>query len=650
MYEFNIIKDLVIILLVSIPIILLFNKLRLPSITGFLIAGMIIGPFGLQLITEIDEINVMAEVGVILILFTIGLEVSLKELAKTKKLILIGGGLQVIITIVITSSILNALGLPISQSIFFGMLFSLSSTAIVLKLLSDRKELETPQGKISLAILIFQDLAIVPMFLMIDLLGNPDKIELLSVAIKLGTALLIIFVLIFLTKYLSPKVLYFLARSGLREIFTIGIILILLGTAYLTHSFGLSFALGAFIAGLILSESDYTPQIFSDIIPFRDAFNSIFFVSIGLLLDISYVLNNALEVISLAAGIVAIKFILIFILVLFLKYPMRIAVLAGFALAQIGEFSFILAQEGMKFNLVGEYGNLLLASIIITMVATPFLISFTPALTRKSPYFALQKKDDSKKIFDGHVIIGGFGLNGRNLANVLKETGIPYTIIEMNPDTVKTEKAKGENIFYGDINNEEVLKNTGIEDAKILVVAISDRAVSQRVLKIARQLNPNLYLIVRTRFVGETEDLIKLGADIVIPEEFETSIQIFRNVLEQYHIPLNVILQQVTLLRGESYKWMRSEEPTAEIFSRLNEIIAAGITETFFFNEDNSNINKTIGDLNIRALTDATVIAIVRKKDTIVNPSAKEKILANDTLVITGTHQAVDSAFKLLSE
>jgi CPA2 family monovalent cation:H+ antiporter-2 len=334
-----------------------------------------------------------------------------------------------------------------------------------------------------------------------------------------------------------------------------------------------------------------------------------------------------------------------------LKYPVRIAILVGIGLAQVGEFSFIIGEQGFGLNLISpELFNIFISSTIITMILTPLLFKLAPRIAGKSGNLApgILKEKIIEKI-QGHVIVAGFGLNGRNLAHVLKETGIKYVVIEMNPDTVKKEKSKGENIIYGDIGNYEVLKTALIDKAKVLVIAISDRSTSRRAAKIAKQLNPNIFLIVRTRFMKETEELTKLGADMVIPEEFETSIQIFRQVLEQYHVPLNVIMQQVNLLRGESYKYLRSEEGTEVAFTHIDELLSARLTDTFYINEENKFTEKTIGELNLREKTDATIIAIVRKGTTIITPTAKDILQAGDTLVITGSHKAVDEAFDLLS-
>jgi len=651
MQQFTIIKDIVIILLVSIPIIFVFNKLKIPSIVGFLAAGMIIGPHGFQLISEITEIEVMAEVGVILLLFVIGLEVSIKQLMRMKKFLIIAGGLQLIGTIAFSSIIFYSFGINITQSIFLAMLVSLSSTAIVLKLLSDKRELEAPHGRIALGVLIFQDLAIVPMFIVLPILGSGSNMPVSEIVLQLFFAFGVVGVVLLASNYLMPRILETLVKMKMREAFTVGILLILLGTAYLTHAVGLSFALGAFIAGLILSESDYSHQIVAEILPLKDAFNSIFFVSIGLLLNIGFVFQFPYLLIGITAGIIALKAIVVIAIVKFMKYPLRTAVLAGLGLAQIGEFSFVLAQAGMNFQLIpDDFYNAFLASSIFTMILTPFFFKFAPVIANRFGEIEPIKKtvEDEHKLTK-HVIIVGFGLNGKNLARVLKEAGIQYIVVEMNPDTFQEQKSKGERIIYGDITREEILHQTKIEDANIIVFAISDPASARRGLIQAKIMKPDIYAIVRTRFLSEIDELMSMGADEVIPEEFETSLQIFSKVLERYHIPLNVIMRQVALLRGESYTLMRAETADINSFIHLNEILAAGLTDTFYIEGDNIHINKTLSDLNLRAKTEATIIAIVRGKGTLTNPSGNEVIKVGDTLVITGNHQSVDRAFQLLN-
>jgi monovalent cation:H+ antiporter-2, CPA2 family len=650
MHQFNVLKDIVIILLVSVPIVFLFRKINLPSIVGFLIAGTIIGPFGFRLISEIDQVEVMAEIGVILLLFYIGLEVSFNKVYRIKKLFFQAGGLQVGLTTLIASGIFIAAGIDINRSIFFGMLVSLSSTAIVLKLLSDRDETDTPHGKIALATLIFQDFAIVPMFILLPLLASAGSVSFGAIAFQLGKAVLAILAIIVASRFLMPKIIYLLASLRVREAFTIGIMLLLLGTAYLTFLAGLSFALGAFIAGLILSESDFSHQIISDILPMKDAFNSIFFVSIGLLLDVEFVFDNPLLLLGVSVGLLLLKSSIIILIVKMLRYPLRIAILTGISIAQVGEFSFVLALAGIQFDLIpDEFYNAFIAASIFTMTLTPLLLNFGPFIALKISRVESGKKKEKAPEMEGHVIIAGFGLNGRNLARVLRETGISYVVVELNPDTVLREKKKGENIMYGDITKQDILNQAGIKKARIIVFAISDPMFTKVAVSTAKKLNQGIYIIVRTRFINDIEDLMNNGADEVIPEEFETSLQIFSKVLEKFHIPLNVIMRQVSLLRGESYNLLRKETRDIHSFVHLDEILAAGLTDTYYINEENIHIGKSLKELNLRANTDATIIAIVRGNRSIPSPSVKEKLELKDTLVITGTHMAVDKAFEYLN-
>ncbi len=652
MHDFTILKDIVIVLALALPIIYLFKRIHIPTLVGFLLAGMLIGPHGLNLISEIKEIEIMAEVGVIFLLFTIGLEVSLTQLMKMKSIMIFAGGAQVIFTIAISYFIFLVFGVEPNLAILFGMLVSLSSTAIVLKLLADRDELSAPQGKLSIGILIFQDLMIVPMFLVLPMLQPDNDLSYDYILSKLGLAFGLLVVILLLAKFLMPKIMYQLAKLRMRDAFVIGVLVIILGTAYLTHSLGLSFALGAFIAGLILAESDYHSQILSDTLPFKDVFNSIFFVSVGLLLNINFVFEFPILITGFTISVILLKAIIVLLIVLTLKYPFRIAIITGLGLAQVGEFSIIIAQASNVFNLLTEYQyNIFLATSIFTMVLTPFLFKLSARLgfaSHKLPSLKEIKDDKHLSKMSNHVIIAGFGLNGKNLARVLKETGISYIVVELNPDTVQREKANGEHIIYGDVSKAEILKHVKIDTANTLVFSISDPPTTKRSVRIAKQLNPELFVLVRTRYVSEINELKNIGADAVIPEEFETSLELFRKVLIKFHIPMNIIMQQISLLRQESYKMLRDNEMDVTSLTHLDEILAENLTETYYVNDDNPNLNKELKAINLRALTGATVITIIRKGKTIFNPSGSETLNTHDTLVITGIHKAIDDAVKVL--
>lgn len=649
MHEISFIKDIVIILALSLPVIFLFRKLKLPNIVGFLITGIIIGPYGLQLITSDDFITTMSEVGVMLLLFTIGLEVSIKKLIRLKRLFLIGGGLQLIITALIGFGLFSALGLEYKKAIFYGLLISLSSTAIVLKLLTEKEELEAPHGNLSLGILLFQDLAIVPIILILPLLSDLGDSSVGSILLNLVGVLGLLTVIVAASHYLMPKMLYQFAKFESREAFTIASVLIIFGTAYLVGLIGLSLSLGAFVAGLVLSESDFSYQITSEIIPIRDVFSSIFFVSVGLMLDLTFVADFPLRLLGLSVVIMAIKILVIFGVALLLKNSLRISLIAGLILAQVGEFSFVIAQEGLQYDLIeANFYNAFLAASIFTMVVTPIITLFSPKLTGRIKDIGKSTKAEHTKL-KNHVIVVGYGINGRNLTRVLKETGIPYLIIELNPLTVKKCKDAGEPIFFGDSTREEILRKAGIKDANVIVFAIADPQSTILGMKTAKRLNPNIYSIVRTRHVSGIDELKEHGADVVIPEEFETSLEIFKKVLTKYHIPLNVIQQQENLIRTEGYSlFWKQEDAVEHKLTNINRMLAEGLTETYYVDEKNSNVGRSLKEIDLRNNTDATIIAIVNEKETVTNPGAEVQLNPKDTLVLYGTHKSVDEAIDLL--
>ncbi len=655
MTDIGFIRDIIIILIISIPIVFFFSRIRIPSIVGFLIAGMLIGPSGLRLITDIEVIEMLATFGVVLLLFTIGLELSIQRLFQIGKVLLITGSIQVILTLLIFMGLLHIAGLPITQSLFIGMLGAGSSTAVVLKYLSDNKEVDSQHGRLATGITLFQDLAGVPMMLLIPVLAaTGDDVTsgyvIQTILISFGSV-----VLIYLTaRYLMPKIVYYLAAARIREGFIIGIMLLLFGTAYLTNLAGVSLALGAFITGIILSESEFNRQVFADAIPLRDIFNSLFFISIGLLLNLDFVFDNAGLFSVIVLGIIVIKSIIIIIPLLAFKYPFRTGLVTGLLLGQIGEFSFVIALVGLDYGIIDpELYNAFLAASIFSLVLVPILAYFLPLIIDKfSTSFRDTVKDYTGPINTAirhHVIIIGYGLNGQNLSRVLRETGIPYIIIDMDPDTVSELRNKKELVIFGDVTRPEILEQASITTAQCIVFAMSDIRASKLGLILAKKSNPDIFTVVRLRELDDVDEFVKLGADEIIPEEFETSLQIFSKVLETYHIPLNIIMKQIAIVRNEAYQLLRKEGTPEREFSRLNEILAAGITETYFVVDNNPHTGETINELDIRAKTGATIIAIVRNGKAIPNPSPNERISGNDTLVLVGDHRSVDVAIDYLN-
>ncbi|MFZ5905979.1 MAG: cation:proton antiporter [Nitrospirota bacterium] len=657
--EFEFLKSLEVIFIASAAVILLLYKLKIPSLIGFIVAGIIIGPHGIGLIQDVHFIQILAEIGVILLLFTIGIEFSMTKLIRIRRAVLGGGGAQVLLTIVISAALTYIAIENVNQSLFFGFLYALSSTAIVLKLLTERGEIDSPHGHTMVGILIFQDLCIVPLMLLVPALSG-DRIDFVDVGLKMGKAAVIILVVLFSSRWMVPALLHQVVRTKSRELFLTTIILLCLGIALLTSKFGLSLALGAFLAGLIISESEYAHQAISDILPFKDSFMGLFFVSIGMLMNTGFAIDNGIRITQVVLLIVLLKIITGTLSALLIGNALRPAVFTGLGLAQIGEFSFVLAVAGKASGLISEeFYQIFLGSSVVTMIMTPFMlnaahsasewITSRPLLKRLERKRRVAEGEGTPRKKHDHVIIVGFGLNGRNLAKVLKEAEIPYVVLEMNSDTVREMRRKGEPIYYGDGTSQEILHKLNIEKARLVVIAISDPVSTRRIVSIAKHANRQIYIIVRTRYFIEVDDLKSLGADEVIPEEFETSIEIFSRVLHRYSFPRNAILDMVDKIRSNSYTALRSVEvPRRHLFEKYEwlpeiEIDGFRITEGSHLDE------KTIKELQIRKKTGVTIIAVRRGKTVHTNPQPDFRLKAGDFLLYTGDRENMQNALSYFS-
>lgn len=655
-HSMPLLDDLLILLAASIPIVFLCHRLRLPVIVGFMITGIVIGPYGAGLIKDAAAVEMLAEIGVVLLLFTIGLEFSLRRMLEMKRLVLWGGGLQVILTILVTALIAFVTGRSYSQALFFGFLFALSSTAIVLKTYMDRLELDTPHGKAAVGILIFQDLSIVPMMLLLPILSGREGSSIGNIAMRLGTAVGVIGGIILTARYIAPFLLRHIVNLRSPEVFLIFVVLFSLGTAWLTSQVGLSMVLGAFIAGIVLAESEYSHQIVSDVLPFRDIFNSIFFISIGMLLSVKTLSANLAIVLGWLAALLIGKALIILVTTRMLENNIRIAAMVGLGLAQVGEFSFILAKIGLAQNLLTDLDyQRFLAAAILSMIATPFLIKVAPrigyalqAILSSSSRLEPQVEDQPPACHElrDHVVIVGYGMNGRNLARVLHRVGISHVVLELNAEVVRTAREEGVRIEYGDASRKEVLNHVAIGHAQVMVIAISDPVSSRRAIVIARELNPELNIIVRTRYMAEVDELYDLGANQVIPEEFETSIEIFSHVLEEYGVSRNIVQREVEAVRSEGYQMLRSASlPLAEL-NRIAEAFGSLTTEAVFIAQKSPAIGKSLKDLELRNQTGASVTTAIRDGITMINLGPDFTIEENDILVLLGEGDQIARALK----
>jgi CPA2 family monovalent cation:H+ antiporter-2 len=651
--EIELLRDVVIIFGLSVAVLSVFHRIKAPAIVGFLLTGILAGPQGLGLIQAQDQVSLMAEIGVILLLFTIGIEISLKDLLQIKRYVLIGGSLQVLLTVAAVFLILIYLGVPVGEAVLLGFLLSLSSTAIVLRIIQKKAEFDSLHGRTILGILIFQDIAVVPMMLAIPLLPGAAQTAPESPLIILAKGAAIILLVILSAKWIVPRILFQIAATGDRELFLLCIVAICFAVAWITSAAGLSLGLGAFLAGLIISESPYSHQAFGNMVPLRDAFTSFFFVSIGMLMDIDFFLQNPGFIVLIALLVMILKSVITGSVITLMGLPLRIAVLVGLALSQIGEFSFILSKVGFESGLLtGDIYQLFLDVTVLTMGATSFIMSISPRIADGMHRLPIPERLKNRKYPSGrvetlslmdHLLIIGFGVNGRNVARSAQVQGIPYAVVEMDPEIVMNEGKKGEPIFYGDSAQEAVLQHVRVGEAKVMVIAISDAASTRRITELARRLNPDLYIIARTRYLQEMKPLIDLGANEVIPEEYETSVEIFSRVLQIYQVPSEDIESFTAELRADGYEMFRSF--SREPYCAANVDLLTEEVSTLRVCEGSEVAGKRLEEMRLEDY-EVSLLAVHRGLETIPNPDEKLRLQVDDVAVLMGPREKVSQISK----
>lgn len=665
--ESFILQDIVIILGLSIVIILAFQKLKLPAILGFLIAGIIAGPHAFNLISSKHEVELLSEIGIIFLLFVIGIELSLKGLASIKKTIFLGGGLQVGGTILITTGISTFVGLPLNTSIFLGFLFSLSSTAIVLKLLQEKGELSAPHGRINLGILIFQDIIVVPMMLLTPLLAGETPNILKTVAIMVVKILLVLVIVYILARYVAPKIFGWVVQTKNQELFILTVVVFCFGVAWLTSTVGLSLALGAFFAGLIISESDYSHQATANVLPFREIFISFFFISVGTLLNLDFFFSNIVIILALVIGVVLLKMLVIGLTVLILRYSARTVFMVVFSLFQVGEFSLLLSSVGKDNEIIPEnIYQYFLAISIITMGITPFLISLSPRITYsllKAPIPPTVRKrlenikrstkaeeEFSEESLHDHLVIVGYGINGKNISKAARKAEIPYVIIDTNPETFEQAKANKEPIIFGDATQTTILRHVHVQEARVVVIAISDPSATRKMLTSIRQFTQTATVIVRTKYVKEIGEVIRLGADEVVPEEFETSIEIFTRVLKKYLVPFDEIQDFINQIRSSDYEMLTSmkKSPHSPALQHLN-IPNKEIVTLKVMRDNRKIVGKSIEESGIGKNYRVTLLAIQRNNRYLTEISPETTIQQGDLLYLFGHPNNINHLNNLLT-
>ncbi len=639
-----ILQDFLIILAVAVTVLLICNRFRVPPVVGLLLTGVLTGPYGFKLINDVGSVGNVANIGIVLLLFSIGVELSLKDMLRTKRVMFVAGPLQVIATTAVVAVAASALGLPTNEAVFIGMMAAMSSTAITMKSYQEQGEADSPHARSVVTVSIFQDIASIPMLLAIPVLvgasaGEGDELMRLLIY---GVGM-IVFVFV-ASRWIAPFVLEAVAMTRNRELFLISIVLICLGVAWFSSVVGLSLALGAFLAGLIVSESDYSHHALGNIAPFRDLFTSLFFVSVGMLLDFRVVFEQPLFVFPLAIGVVLLKAILVVPILLLIGYPLRIAVLTGVGLSNVGEFAFILASAGLSAGLLdhGHY-QIFLAVSAVSMGSAPFLIRLAPRLTQslnRLPFAGLGKSaapanTPMKEHLADHLIIVGFGVNGNNLARASQAVSIPYVVLEMNPETIKRARAAGERIFFGDATQASIWETINVKSARMVVIAISDPDATRRAVSVVRSINAKVRIVARTRYLNEIETLARLGADEVIPEEFETSVEIFTRVLRYYLIPEEEINQIVHEVRSHNYEIFRTKSSESAL-QRIESDLSNMQMSTLRVAPDAPVVGKSLAALRLRSEHGVTVLLIKRDGTGMNNPDAATIFQVGDVVVLVG--------------
>lgn len=631
---------------------LLMQRLGQPLILGYILTGIAFGPYtGGFALTSVHEIELLAEIGVALLLFALGLEFSLKDLKPVKKIALIGTPIQILLTIAMGYGIGQWMGWDAKTSLWLGALVSLSSTMVLLKTLMNQGWLGTLSSKVMVGILIVQDLAVVPLIVLLPILNNPELGWVsLQIAI-LKTVLFLAGMILFGTRLL-PWIMRHISHLGSRELFLLAITAIGLGVGYLTYLVGLSFAFGAFVAGMVLSESDYGHQALSDIIPVRDLFGLLFFASVGMLLNPAFLLDHWKQVFILVLIVSLGKGLILALLARIFKYGNVVPLAVGLGLFQVGEFSFVLAQVGVSTNSIShEVYSLVLTTAIITMFLTPLISGQTARLyALRKRWFKHESLDSinfPKSGFRNHVIIMGGGRVGFRIAQVLKRLNVPMLIIEL--DQLRVDRAKHADIpvIYGDASHEVVLEAATASLARLLIITSPEVVIAQTIVQRVRKVNAEIQVVARAPGVEFLEEFKKLNISEVVIPEFEAGLEMARKALVHLHIPAAKIQHYTESLRQDLFASFFNENEETKIMEQLQTAEHQYDLQWMLIKPGSKLVGITIGEAEIRTKTDTSIVGVIRKEKLEPNPDASFRFEANDRVAIIGIDSARESFFQL---
>ncbi len=637
--------DIILLIVAAFACGVLLQKLGQPLILGYIAAGFLLGPHsGGLTVSNTQDIELLSEIGVALLLFALGLEFSLKDLKPVKKIALIGAPIQMVLTILLGWSIGSAMGLSWTHSMWLGGLISLSSTMVILKTLMNQGWLGTLSSKVMVGILIVQDLAVVPLMIILPSMSDPGAgLAALGVAALKAAGFLLCMIL--LGTRLLPLLMAYIARLGSRELFLLAITAIGLGVGYVTHLVGLSFAFGAFVAGMVLSESDFGHQALGDIIPLRDLFGLLFFASVGMLLDPIFLVNHYKQVLLLFLVVGVGKGVIFAVLARLFRYGNVIPLAVGLGMFQIGEFSFVLAKVGLSTGSIDrELYSLVLTTAILTMALTPLISGQTARLYKlKKRWFdheALDTHNIPRTGLHGHAVIAGGGKNGLQVAQALRNVGASSVVVEIDHRKLEAYRNEGFPVVYGDAMHDVVLDAAGISDARLLVVTTPDMVAAREIVVHARRANGSIEVLAKASDPGFLPVFEEIGVSGVVLPEFESGLEMVRQALLQYRVPVSEVQQQVESMRCEMFSpFLRSLEG----YNTLRQL--SGAERQFelhwvFLQEDSRLAGCSLRDADVRNRSGASVVAVLRGGEPITNPEASFRFEAGDHVAIIGTEQA----------
>jgi CPA2 family monovalent cation:H+ antiporter-2 len=650
--ELSAFHHILLLLGVAILMVALFHYFKLPQILAYLVTGIIIGPYGLGWLSNTSEVRFLAEFGLVFLLFSIGLEFSLPRLVAMRRLVLGLGGAQVLITCTVFAAFLWFLDMPIEAAILIGGVLSLSSTALVMKLLADQLEQNSRHGRAAFGVLLFQDLIVVPLMIMIPAMAGAGE---QSTSVLLGLALVksvVVLVAIMLAgRWLLRPLFHQVAATKSREVFMMTVLFVVLGASGLSHMAGLSLALGAFFAGMMLSETEFRHQVEGDILPFRDMLMGLFFVSIGMLLDVNILTTYWQWLLLAVAGMVLFKSLLITLLGKMFGLDSGVSFRTGLVLAQGGEFGFALMIEAQKYQLLDkEVSQVIFAAIVVSMLIAPFLIRHNGRLVKSLiPGYIerrssnLESMRDESGHFQAHVIICGYGRSGQNLAWMMEQDGVSSLALDLDPVRVRDARDAGKPVVFGDATQRDVLVAAGLDHARALTISFNDVPSAMKILANTRSLRPDLPIIVRTVDDVDMEKLYAAGATEVVPESLEGSLMIGSHILQALGAPVRDIINQIRFARSDRYRLLRGFFHGEEIDSISDPLAYQVRLHSVILPENAASIGQTLTELDLASF-DVNVTAIRRGGIRGPQPSPDLKLLAGDVLVLYGNQEALDKA------